>query len=71
MKNASAPFRDGWLAQKAELEPAENLYSETLQPYSHSEWTAGWCQRYDAERREHDHGGLELYQLDGAIYEGN
>lgn len=48
----SEAYRNGWLAH-AKKHPAEgNPYDEKAQPYSHAQWTSGWCGRFSAVKHD-------------------
>jgi hypothetical protein len=49
----SAPFLDGWHAHRLIGAPMpENPYSEGTQPYSHHQYIAGWCERFNAIKHD-------------------
>lgn len=54
---ASAPYLDGWHAHKDGIGADENPYNERTQQASFSQWSAGWCLRF--QRAKHDQNGQE------------
>jgi hypothetical protein len=50
--STNAPYLDGWHAHRLNTPSDRNPHDENTQPWSHSQWTSGWCGRFSAVKHD-------------------